>query len=298
MTRTVNLGGILVGEGQPAYICAELGINGNGDVRIYEQMIDAAARAGAQAVKLQKRTIDLVYTPEELASPRESPWGKTFREQKEGLELDRDAYVHLAAYAKERGLVLTASCWDEGALGDVVKWIDPPWLKIASASITDHMLVQAYAWTGKPLVMSTGMSTLDEIDSAIGQIESVWGKLNVEPGLVLLACTSTYPCDDSEINLLTIDTLRETFGLPVGYSGHERGIATTVAAVALGACCVERHLTLDRTMYGSDQAASLEPQGFIRLVRDIRAVEKALGDGVKRRLVSEEPVRRKLRRVG
>lgn len=295
---TVHLGGIPCGDGHPAYICAEIGINANGDVLLAEKLIDAAAYAGAQAVKLQKRTVEAVYSAEELAKPRESPWGTTTREQKEGLEFGEREYRGLARYAAARGLVLTASCWDTQALDDVMAWIDPPWLKIASASITDHALLRAYAGTGRPLVMSSGMSTEAEIALAVGVVQDAQIRLTGTASLVLLACTSTYPCEDEEINLRTIETLREWWPrTPIGYSGHERGIATTVAAVALGACFIERHITLDRAMYGSDQAASLEPAGFARMVRDIRAVECAMGDGVKRRLPSEEPIAAKLRRA-
>ena len=287
----VDLGDAFVGEGRPCYVVAEIGINHNGDVRVAEQLIDAAVEAGANAVKLQKRTVDAVYSAEYLGSPRESPWGTTQRAQKEGLEFSLDEYRHLREYARTR-LTITASAWDPQALRDVVETLDPPWLKVASASITDVELVRAYVATGRSLIVSTGMSTLEQVDTVV--YDELHERLAQH---ALLQCTSTYPCDDSEINLRAIETMRERYGVPIGYSGHERGIATSVAAVALGACIVERHLTLDRTMYGSDQAASLEPKGFAQMVRDIRAVEAAMGDGVKRVYASEVPIAAKLRRV-
>ncbi len=285
----INLGDREVGEGCPCYIICELGINANGDVKIAQRLIEAAAEAGADAVKLQKRTVDVVYSQEYLDSPRESPWGTTQRDQKEGLELSIDAYRHLQGYAHDQGVTLTASCWDAQALRDVVEAIDPPWLKAASASITDTILMEAHAATRRPLVISTGMSTLDQV----AEVHNLLWERSVAH--VLLMCTSTYPCDDHEINLRCIPELRGEFNTLIGYSGHERGIATSVSAVALGACIVERHLTLDRTMYGSDQSASLEPGAFKRMVRDIRAVEAALGDGIKRVYESEKPIAAKLR---
>jgi N-acetylneuraminate synthase len=293
--RVVDLGGVLVGDGQPAYIVAELGINHSGSVVTAEKLIDAAAYAGAQAVKLQKRTVDVVYPKHVLDAPRESPWGTTTREQKYGLELGERAYRDLARYARAKGLAFTASCWDEGALDDVLEWTSPPWLKIASAVLTwepgvRDPLLRAHRSTRLPLVVSTGMCALSTIAEALEV-------LACPERIVLLACTSTYPCDDDEINLRTIGTLRDAFDLPVGYSGHERGVGPSVWAVARHhACMVERHITLDRASYGSDQAASLEPKGFNLLVRDIRNGERVDGSDVKRVLPSEEPVREKLRR--
>lgn len=302
---TIDLGGVLVGAGQPAYIIAEGGINHAGSVLIAEKLIDAAAFAGAQCFKIQKRTVDAVFTPEDLARPRESPFGTTNGDLKRGLELGRQAYVDLARYAKAKGLAFTASCWDLQALDDVMSWCDPPFLKIASAVLTwptsiRDPLLRAHAQTGKPLVVSTGMSDDRQIGEALDVLYAAWATEPTTafsaPGLVLLACTSTYPAEDHELNLRTIEGLRARYGVPVGWSGHERGIATTVAAVALGASIVERHITLDRTSYGSDQASSLEPPGFCKLVRDIRAVERAMGSDEKRCLPSEEPVRQKLQR--
>lgn len=290
MDTRVNLGGWTVGAREPCYVVGEIGLNHNGSVLIASRLIEIAAAAGAQAVKLQKRTLSTCFTREQLAAPRESPWGSTVGEYKRAVELGREQYQELARHATMLGIKLTASCWDLGALDDVCSWIAPAWLKIASASLTDHRLLRAHRRAGLPLVLSTGMSTIEEIDAAVEVLGT--------DDLVLLHCTSTYPSRPEEIDLECIATLRERYRVPVGYSGHERGIATTVAAATLGACLVERHITLDRTMWGTDHAASLEPAGLERLVRDIREVERARGDGVKRRWPSEEPFRAKLRRVG
>lgn len=314
MSATVNLGDREVGESKPCYVIGEIGLNHNGSLVNAEKLVDVAALAGADAVKLQKRTLDVCFTPEQLAAPRESPWGTTVGEYKRAVELGRREYVDLARYAAAKGLVLTASCWDEGALADVCEWIDPPWFKIASASITDHALLRAHAVLGKPLVISTGMSTIEEIDAALTTIGEARPRVtryrrtddyDIEEyealdlnDVVLLHCTSTYPSEPEEINLECMATLRARYRVPVGYSGHERGLATSVAAAALGACVIERHITLDRTMWGSDHAASLEPGGLMRLVRDIRVNELARGDGIKRRLPREEPIRARLRRIG
>lgn len=300
MARRSRILDVMNNRNAPAYIIAEGGINHNGSVELAKKLIDAAAEAGADCFKLQKRTIETVYTKEELDKPRESPWGTTNREQKLGLEFGKVEYQELAAYANKLGLDFTASAWDARALLNVIEWTNPPWLKVASASLTDDVLLRNHVAFRRPIVLSTGMSTLAEIEHAVMVVAQESNDLGEWPGLALLACTSTYPCEDSEINLRTIEALAAHFNyqIPVGYSGHERGVATSVAAVALGARIVERHLTLDRTMYGSDQAASLEPKGFALMVRDIRTIEAAMGDGNKRRLESEEPVRAKLRRVG
>lgn len=288
----VDLGDATVGDGLPCYIIAELGINHNGDVAIAEQMIDAAADAGADAVKLQRRTVDAVYTQEYLDSPRESPWGTTQREQKGGLELGSDELTFLAEHANGWGMEMTASAWDLEALRDVVDCMEPNWLKVASAHVTDLHFLRSHVLLGRPLVVSTGMCTRLDVSKAQNLLRA-----ECTPH-VLLQCTSTYPAFNSEINLRCIQAYKTLYGVPVGYSGHERGIATSVAAVAMGACIVERHLTLDHTMYGSDQSASLEPQGFKQMVRDIRAVEEAMGDGVKRVYEREVPIMEKLRGGG
>jgi N-acetylneuraminate synthase len=285
----VLLGQRPVGDGQPCYVLAEIGINHNGDTQIAQTLIDVAALAGCEAVKFQKRTVDVVYTPEELSKPRESPFGETNGDLKRGLEFGQDEYEQIDAYCRNKPMAWTASGWDEASV-DFIDHFDPPFYKIASASLTDDGLLRHTRAKGKPVVLSTGMSTLDQIDHAV----EVLGK----DDLILLHCCSAYPSQYADLNLKAIPVLRERYGVPIGYSGHETGIASSVAAVVLGACMVERHVTLDRSMWGSDQAASLEPNGIMRVVRDIRLVETALGDGEKAILPSEIPVMQKLRRVG
>lgn len=290
----VDIGGRLVGDGQPCFVIAELGINHNGSVDTACKLIDAAVDAGCDAVKFQKRTIDICYTKEELDKPRESPWGTTTRQQKEGLEFSLEQYQEIDKYSKAvdfgEGIQWFASCWDMPSVSFVEKF-DPPCYKIASASLTDKALIDRTCLTGKPILLSTGMSTLEEIDAAVARIKEIGNPL------VLMHCTSTYPSKPEELNLQCIPVLRERYGVPVGYSGHEVGLQTTLAAVMLGACVVERHLTLDRSSYGSDQSASVEPHGFKELVRDIRACETAKGDGVKRVYETELPIKAKLRKV-
>jgi N-acetylneuraminate synthase len=285
----VVLGDRAVGDGHPCYVLAEIGINHNGDAQIAQKLIDVAALAGCEAVKFQKRTVDIVYTPEELEKPRESPFGETNGDLKRGLEFGQAEYEQIDAYCRNKPMAWTASGWDEASV-DFIDQFDPPFYKIASASLTDDGLLRHTRSKGKPIVLSTGMSTLDQIDHAV----DVLGKED----LILLHCCSAYPSQYAELNLRAIPVLRERYGLPIGYSGHETGIASSVAAATLGACIVERHVTLDRSLWGSDQAASLEPNGIMRVVRDIRLVELALGDGVKSVLPSEVPVMQKLRRVG
>jgi N-acetylneuraminate synthase len=289
MGTVLKLGNRSVGAGQPCYVVAEIGINHNGDLDTAKRLIDAAVLTGCDAVKFQKRTVDVVYTAEELAKPRENPFGTTNGDLKRGLELGRDAYKAIDTYCRERKIAWFASCWDEEAV-DFIEAFDPPCYKIASASMTDDGLLKHHRNTGRPIVVSTGMSTLEQIDHAV----DVLGRDN----LIVMHTTSTYPSEIKDLNLRVLPVLAQRYGVPVGYSGHEVGLAPSVAAVALGACMVERHITLDRAMWGSDQAASVEPQGFSRLVRDIRAVEVSMGDGVKRVLDAEIPIMKKLRRVG
>jgi N-acetylneuraminate synthase len=289
MGRTVRIGERLVGSEQPTFIVAEIGINHNGDVDLARKLIAAAAGAGCDAVKFQKRTIEVVYSEEELVRPRESPFGDTNGDLKRGLELGEEEYRAIDEYCRVLGIQWFASCWDEGSV-DFIQAFSPPCYKIASASLTDDALLRHHRTYGRPIIQSTGMSDLDEIDHAVDVLGT--------DDLVLLHATSTYPSDLSELNLRVIVALRERYGVPVGYSGHEVGLATTLAAHVLGACMIERHITLDRAMWGSDQAASVEPLGFQRIVRDVRAIESALGDGKKVVYDSEIPVREKLRRVG
>jgi len=284
----VIIGGTRIGEGAPCYVVGEIGINHNGDLETCKRLVDVAAISGCQAVKLQKRTVEVVYSAEELARPRESPFGSTNGDLKRGLELGLRHYHELQRYCGDKSIHWFASCWDEASV-DFIEQFAPPAYKIASASLTDHALLRHHRSMGRPIILSTGMSTQAQVDAAI----EVLGTND----LVLLHTTSAYPAKTEDLNLLMIPKLRARYGVPVGYSGHEVGLATSVAAVALGACMVERHITLDRAMWGTDQAASVEPQGMMKLVRDIRAVERALGDGVKKVSADEVPVLAKLRRV-
>jgi N-acetylneuraminate synthase len=286
---TVAIGNRLVGDDQPCFIVAEIGINHNGDLDLAKRLISVAVAAGCDAVKFQKRTVNVVYTAEELAKPRENPYGPTNGDLKYGLEFEADEYREIDAFCKSVKVMWFASPWDEGSV-DFLEQFDTPVYKIASASLTDDNLLRHIRKTGKPVIASTGMSTYAEIDHAV----EVLGKQN----LLLMHATSTYPANYDEINLRAIPTMAQRYCVPVGYSGHETGIPTSVAAAVLGACCVERHITMDRAMWGSDQSASLEPNGITRLVRDIRLWEKARGDGIKRVYEREIPVIKKLRRVG
>lgn len=289
MTLSANLGARPVGGGAPTYVIAEIGLNHNGDVDIAKKLIDAAAVAGCDAVKFQKRTPELCVPPEQRAIQRETPWGvMSYLDYRYRVEFGEAEYRMLDSYCRERGIAWFASCWDEPSV-DFIEAFAPPCYKVASASLTDHALLGRLVATGRPLILSTGMSTMDEIRAAVARVP--------RERLLLAHATSTYPCKPEELNLRMIPVLAAEFGVPVGYSGHEVGLQTTCAAVALGACFVERHITLDRAMWGSDQAASVEPWGFMRLVRDIRAIEKALGDGVKQVYASELPSRAKLRRA-
>jgi N-acetylneuraminate synthase len=289
MKNAVRMGDRLIGDDHPCFIVAEIGINHNGSLENAKKLIDAAALAGCDAVKFQKRTVDVVYTAEELAKPRENPFGPTNGDLKRGLEFGQREYEEIDTYCREKKIMWFASCWDEGSV-DFIEAFNPPCYKIASASLTDDNLLRHHRRYGRTIIASTGMSTLAEIDHAV----EVMGTEN----LVLLHCTSTYPSQVEELNLSAIPMLRARYGVPIGYSGHEVGLAPSVGAVAFGSCMIERHVTLDRSMWGSDQAASVEWQGFWRLVKDIRALEKAKGDGIKRVYPSEVPIIKKLRRVG
>ena len=290
MSHTVTIGPHQVGPGQTCFIVAEIGINHNGSLDTAKSLIDTAAEAGCHAVKFQKRTVDVVYTPEELAQPRETPFGTTNGELKRALEFGKEEYQEIDRYCKEKGILWFASCWDEAAV-DFIEGFGPPCYKIASASLTDDNLLRHTRQYGHPIIMSTGMSTLEQIDHAVEVLGT--------EDLIMLHCNSTYPAPVEDLNLKTINTLQNRYdGIPIGYSGHETGLVTVAAVVTLGASVVERHITLDRAMFGSDQAASIEPGGFERLVRYVRATEAALGDGEKRVYDTEIPVMRKLRRVG
>jgi N-acetylneuraminate synthase len=269
-------------------VIGELGINHNGDLDIARRLIDAAHAAGCDLVKFQKRTIDVVYSPEMLAQPRQSPWGETQRAQKEGLEFSEAQYDQIDAHCRGLGIDWFASAWDLESQRFLGKY-NCKYNKIASAMTTLHPLVEAVAAEGKLTFMSTGMCTLEEIDAAVSILNTA------QCPFVLMHTVSTYPTPPADLNLRALETLRQRYGAPVGYSGHEAGVEPTLVAVMLGAVVIERHLTLDRTMYGSDQAASLEPDEMTRLVAAVRALPEWLGDGVKRIMPGEAAVAEKLR---
>jgi N-acetylneuraminate synthase len=288
MANAVKIGNSLVGEGQRCFIVAEIGINHNGDLALARKLIEVAVTAACDAVKFQKRTVEMVYTRAELDTPRDSPFGTTNGELKNALEFSVAEYAEIDACCRSYGIPWFVSCWDEISV-DVMRRFDLPCYKIASASLTDDLLLGYTRSMGRPVILSTGMSTLDQADHAVAVLGT--------KDLILLHACSTYPAFYSELNLRTIQTLRDRYQVPVGYSGHETGIPSSVAAAALGACMIERHITLDRAMWGSDQAASLEPNGITRLVRDVRLIEEAMGDGIKRVYEREYPMIKKLRRV-
>ena len=286
--KEVRIGKRLVGDGHPCFIIGEIGINHNGDVNIAKKLIDIAEAAGCDAVKFQKRTPELCVPPSQRNVMRETPWGYiSYMEYRERVELGLAQYEELDRYSRENDMIWFASCWDQPSV-DFIKQFKVPCYKIASATLTDDNILVHTRTAGKPILLSTGMSTLPEIDHAIETL----GKND----LMLLQSVSTYPAHYEELNLRAIATLRERYHLLVGYSGHETGLASSVAAVALGACVVERHITLDRAMWGSDQAASLEPAGLTRLVRDIRLVETSMGSGEKKVIERELPILARLRR--
>jgi len=285
----LRIGDRVVGSGHPCYIVAEIGINHNGSLEIAKRLIDAAVIAGCDAVKFQKRTPDICVPEAQKDKLRETPWGEMrYIDYKKRIEFEEDEFAEIDGYCRDRGIHWFASCWDLEAVRCIEPFA-PVCYKVASASLTDHELLGEMRDTGRPMILSTGMSTQDEIDDAVAAI-------GLE-GLAIAHATSTYPCKPEELNLRMIETLRSRFDCPIGYSGHEVGLQTTVAAVALGADFVERHITLDRAMWGTDQAASVEPWGLMRMVRDIRVIERSLGDGVKRVYESEMKARERLRQA-
>ena len=288
MSKCVKIADKYIGENYPCFIIAEIGINHNGSINLAKKMIDIAVTTGCDAVKFQKRTIDIVYTQEELAKERKSVFGNTNGDLKRGLEFSYEQYQEIDKYCKEKGIIWFASCWDEQSV-DFIEQFDVPCYKIASASLTDDKLLKHTRSKGKPILLSTGMSSLDEIKHAV--------KILGEKDLVIYHCTSTYPSNADETNLKAIQSFKKMFNCPIGYSGHERGVTPSVLAVALGANSVERHITDDRTNWGSDQAASLEMAGLYHMVRDIRQVPALLGDGKKIVYPRELPIIEKLRRV-
>lgn len=283
--NSVKVGDRLVGPGQPVYIIAEIGINHNGDMKIAKDLIEMSAKAGVDAVKFQKRTPELCVPEDQRNVMRETPWGAmTYMDYRYKVEFEEKEYKELADYAASFNVHLFASPWDVVSVDFLAK-MKHPVIKIASASITDMELLKKVADSGLPIIMSTGMSTIEQIDAAVAVLP--------KDRLLIAHATSAYPCEVDELNLKMIPVLAEKYQVPTGYSGHETGLQSTVAAIALGATFIERHVTLDRAMWGSDQAASVEPAGLQRLVRDIRVVERALGDGVKKVYESElKPMQR------
>jgi N-acetylneuraminate synthase len=287
---TVRIAERAVGGGEPVFVIAEIGINHNGSLEIARKLIDGAVLAGADAVKFQKRTPELCVPRDQWDVERATPWGRmSYIEYRRRIEFGAREYEVIDRHCRERGILWFASAWDEQAV-DFLERFEPPAYKAASASLTDHDLLRRMKATGRPLMLSTGMSTLDEIRAGVAAV-------GIER-LLIAHATSTYPCPVAELNLRMIGTLQALYpGCPIGYSGHETGLAPTWAAVTLGATFVERHVTLDRAMWGSDQAASVEIGGLMRLVSNIRDIERSLGDGVKRVYAGELPQLEKLRRV-
>jgi|SRR3989344_5027440 len=286
--KKVLIGDQMVGAHQPIYITAEIGINHNGDLNIAKKLIDAAKAAECNAVKFQKRTPDLCVPDTQKKKMRDTPWGYiSYLDYRNKVELGLKEYREIDKYCKRIGIAWFASCWDKPSV-DFMEQFNPPCFKVPSALLTDSNLLKHLRKTRKPIILSTGMSTMEQISDAV--------KIIGAKNLILAHCTSTYPCPPEELNLQMIQTLKQMFNCPIGYSGHEVGLPTTVAAVALGACYIERHITLDRTMWGSDQAASVEPSGFERLVKYIRVVETAMGDGIKKVYKSEFSSLQKLRK--
>ncbi len=288
MPKVIQIGDRWVGEGQSAFIIAEIGINHNGDVNNAKRLVDVAVMAGCDAVKFQKRNPEKAVPPEYKNVIRETPWGLIpYLEYRYKVEFGYDDYAAIDRYCKEKGILWFASCWDEDSV-DFIEQFSPPCYKIASACLTDTSLLEKLRGTNRPMILSTGMSTMEEIEAAVHL-------LGIEQ-LLIAHSTSTYPCPPEQLNLRMIKTLQTKFDCPIGYSGHEVGLQTTYAALTMGAAFIERHITLDRAMWGSDQAASVEPWGLMRLVRDIRVIEKAMGDGQKHVYESELKIRQKLRR--
>ena len=281
-----------MGAGQPCYIIAEIGINHNGSLEIAKKLIDEAVAAKADAVKFQKRTPEICVPKNQWNTIRDTPWGMmTYIDYKRKTEFGYDEYCEIDRYCREREIDWFVSTWDVEAV-DFMQQFETPLYKLASASLTDTALIERILYTGRPLMLSTGMSTMTEIETAMRFIN----RFDENYPLMVAHSTSAYPCKPEELNLKMIEILRGLFpNVPIGYSGHETGLATTVAAVAMGANFVERHFTLDRAMWGSDHAASVEPGGFQRLVKDIRDVELALGDGVKKVYESELGPMKRLR---
>lgn len=289
MAKILNVGNAKIGDGNPAYIVGEIGINHNGDVNIAKKLIAVAAAAGCNSVKFQKRNPELCVPMSQRNLIRETPWGNmTYFEYRHKIEFGVKEYQAIDTFCQEIGITWFASPWDLSSV-DFLKDFDPICYKIPAAKLTDDNLLKYIRQQGRPIILSTGMSTLEQLDNAV----EILGRGN----LILLHCCSSYPATYEDLNLSLIQFLKNRYDVPVGYSGHETGLPTSVAAVAMGACVIERHITLDRAMWGSDHAASLEPNGLNRLIRDIRLIEKSIGDGIKRIMPSEEPMIKRLRNV-
>lgn len=287
MFNVVKIGNNNVGKSYPVYFIGEIGINHNGELDIAKKLIDVAALAGCDAVKFQKRTPELCVPPEQRNLMRDTPWGiMSYMDYRYRVEFGKKEYTEIDRYCKEKGVTWFASCWDEPSV-DFIEQFEPPCYKIASAALTNDSLIRYHVKKNRPIILSTGMSTMDEIRHAVSLLDS--------DKMLIAHCTSSYPCKPEELNLQMIQTLFSKFYCPVGYSGHEVGLQTTYAAVVLGAAFVERHITLDRAMWGSDQAASIEPSGLMRLIRDIRIIEQAIGDGNKKVYESELGMIQRLR---
>jgi N-acetylneuraminate synthase len=287
MPRTRDIAGRTIGDGHPTYVIAEIGINHNGSLDTAKRLIAAARTVGCDAVKFQKRNPEKCVPLPQRDKMRETPWGYiSYLEYRHRIEFGAEDFRQIDQYCLDQGIAWFASCWDTDSV-DFMKAFHPPCIKIPSACLTDRELLEHCRTASVPMILATGMSTMEQIDAAV----SVLGADN----LLVAHSTSTYPCSLGELNLKVIPRLRELYPCPIGYSGHEVGLAPSLAAVALGASFVERHFTLDRSMWGSDQAASVEPVGMGRLVRDIRSIDAAMGDGVKRVYESEKPVANRLR---
>ncbi len=288
--REIKIKDRFIGDGHPVFVIGEIGINHNGDVEIAKKIIAGAKHAGVDAVKFQKRTPEICVHKDQWDIERDTPWGRmTYIDYRHKVEFNEEQYSEIDRYCKEIGMTWFASCWDEPSV-DFIEKFDPPLYKTASASLTDFSLLEKVNKLNKPVIMSTGMSTMEEIEKSV----SVMNKNN----LMIAHATSAYPCKNEELNLKMIETLKNKYSdIPIGYSGHEVGLAPTWAAVALGACFVERHITLDRAMWGTDQAASVEINGMERLISSIRDIELALGDGIKKVYDSELCQIKKLRRI-
>lgn len=280
MSAKVKVGSRYIGEGEPVYVIGEIGINHNGSLALAKKLIDGAVFSGCDAVKFQKRTPELCVPQDQWNIERDTPWGRiTYLEYKHKIEFGFSEYEQIDEYCKTKGIDWFVSAWDEESV-DFIEQFNPIAYKIASATLTDDLLLSKLRETKRPIILSTGMSTMEEIDEAISYLD--------QDRLMIAQATSSYPCKESELNLKMIETYKQSYpNIPIGYSGHETGLAPTLAAVALGASFVERHITLDRAMWGTDQAASVEINGMFQLVKNIRDIEKALGDG-KKKIYSEE----------